>query len=517
MLVPLFSYGRSVTPVLALIVCLAAAGCPGDSGGSFNRPPPGRADTLQGGTAGDAGDNGESVDIPAEDTQGNSCIRVWPPTIDFGAVLVGKPATREVKIESCGEGDLEITGIELGEEGGSSFMLDTTSFAVDSEDTAWPSPSAPKTVPAGASARFRVVYSPEAESPEDTSGRATRDKTKILVHSNAAEGTVEVNAMGLGTTTPCPTAVITLTEGAEEVVPQTTLVLSAEDSIPTQGTISQYRWKVTQPRGAASVFHPSATAPRVQFELNVAGSYVFALEVKDAVDWSCVPAVREVAVIPDEAIHIELTWETHNDPDPTDEGIGAGTDMDLHFVHLENALASPQAEDLYPPGAGDGTPEGYFDALWDIFWFYVTHDWGQLGFDGDDPSLDRDDVDGAGPENLNLNGPEEGATYKIGVHYFDDHEYGPSVPCVEVFIFGVAVMPRRCGCRMSKKDMWEVGTITWPTEQVEAPACSGKAPPPAGSPWPARPCGGAGNRSEDGGPCTSVILPAYESERFAFE
>ena len=33
-------------------------------------------------------------------------------------------------------------------------------------------------------------------------------------------------------------------------------------------------------------------------------------ELIDAESWSCVPATREILVVPNEAIHIELTWDT---------------------------------------------------------------------------------------------------------------------------------------------------------------------------------------------------------------
>ena len=458
----------------------------------------------------------EDLQIPLKGNHRGPCIRVEPPTVNFGAKLVQKPAALPVHIESCGEAALEIHGIKLVEDGSPDYDLDTTSFTVESSDIAWPTTAAPKAVPVNGTAHFDVIYTPDVESPKDTQGHLIPDKTKVLIDTNTFEGTVEVEVEGFGTLTPCPTAVITLLEGGSEVAPQTKLMLSAENSLPNQGTISQYKWEVTQPKGAASVFHPSATAPKVQFEVNVAGRYTFKLQVKDAEAWSCVPATREIVVIPDEAIHVELIWETPNDEDPTDEGQGAGSDMDLHFVHLNNALQNPHGEDLYPPVHGDGVPEGYFDDLWDTFWFYVTHDWGQISIGDDDPSLDRDDVDGAGPENLNLNVPEPGVTYKVGVHYWNDHGFGMSTPTVYIFIFGEK-KHGPTGCPMVRYDMWEVGTIAWPSQQVEIWTCNGQVPPAEGSPWPERPCGSDINKLEDGSACKQVLMRDYEPEKFVFD
>ena len=130
------------------------------------------------------------------------------------------------------------------------------------------------------------------------------------------------------------------------------------------------RWKV------------SAEWLRMESELSEEEYEIWiAAKLRDAEAWSCTPAERDVLVIPDEAIHVELVWDTPGDDDPTDEGYEVGSDLDLHFVHKENAEAMPpsQGVDLYPPEyppalvpVGDGLSEGYFDDIWDTFWFYTS-------------------------------------------------------------------------------------------------------------------------------------------------
>jgi hypothetical protein len=182
-----------------------------------------------------------------------------------------------------------------------------------------------------------------------------------------------------------------------------------------------------------------------------------------------VPAEVEVFVNPDEAIHIELLWNTANDPDQTDNGPIAGADLDLHFAH-------PLAVGGFD-GDGDGQPDGWFDLPFDTFWYNEQPNWGSIDpAVDDDPSLDRDDTDGAGPENVNLNIPENNTRYKVGVHYWKDHGFGPSFVTVRVFIFGVLVF-ELTDVELVNHDMWTVTHIEWPPTNGKPPelvkVCSG--------------------------------------------
>lgn len=66
----------------------------------------------------------------------------------------------------------------------------------------------------------------------------------------------------------------------------------------------------------------------------------------------------DVVVVPEEAVHIELIWDTPGDADQTDEGPVAGADMDLHLAH---PLASGADLDC------DGKPDPWFDTNFDCF------------------------------------------------------------------------------------------------------------------------------------------------------
>ncbi|MBI5609818.1 MAG: hypothetical protein HY902_13180, partial [Deltaproteobacteria bacterium] len=114
----------------------------------------------------------------------------------------------------------------------------------------------------------------------------------------------------------------------------------------------------------------------------------------------------------------------------------------------------------------DGAPDPWFSNPWDAYWFNGTPQWGSADAAvKDDPTLDLDDTDGAGPENLNLVAPEGDAAdpvaYPVGVHYWNDHGYGTSLATVAIWVQGslVVQLPK---VPLAPLDMWYVGKLWWP-------------------------------------------------------
>ncbi len=127
-------------------------------------------------------------------------------------------------------------------------------------------------------------------------------------------------------------------------------------------------------------------------------------------------------------LHVRLEWDTDL------------TDVDLHLLGPNGQL---------------WTCEG------DCYFSNPQPNWGDPNDFVDDPFLDVDDVDGFGPENINLETPAPG-TYRVVVQYWDDH--GGDVPesVVEVLSFGQVVGrygPRRTA---DTNDVWQVVDIDWP-------------------------------------------------------
>ncbi len=426
---------------------------------------------------------------------GGPCISVNPRKVSFGGKKIGNLAKIDVEVTSCGDQNLEITEIGLTPDSSSLYALSLAALpGVTGAPSAIGPADAPVVLQPNQKATITVQYVPEVESPLDGNGQPIYDTGVLRIRSNSFQPELLTEITGFGVIKECPTAVIVVPQG-EEVIPQTKLNLIGSQSTSATGEISSYLWEVDPPEGAVPVFVPSNMAADPTFEVNVAGRYVFRLSVVDSAgEPSCVPAEYEVFVNPDEAIHIELLWDTPNDLDQADE---VGADIDMHFTH-------PLAIGGYD-GDGDGVQDGWFDLPFDCFWHNDQPNWGSIDQTVDDnPGLDRDDTDGAGPENLNLNMPESGATYKVGVHYWDDHDFGTSYATLRVYIFANLVF-EVTDVELFKHDMWTVTEIAWP---------------PSGTP-PAlvKVCGGTTDACETDAECGAArcglrIAPNYRHPRF---
>lgn len=238
----------------------------------------------------------------------------------------------------------------------------------------------------------------------------------------------------------CPKPVITVAEGTN-VIPLTLLHLSAAGSHVFEAPIVAWKWTVKQPKGSAG----KLSADDVQeptFRPNVVGVYRFSLTVTDgAGKESCAPTDLEVVVTPAALMHVEVTWHTPGDPDESDEGFQKGADLDLHVLH-PNAIGADVD--------GDGEPDGWFNKPWDCFWFNPKPPW--------TATLDRDDVDGAGPENLSFQQLEPGAVYRVGIHYWDDNGFGPSFATLRIYAEGKLVL-EVADVELVPLDLWRAATI----------------------------------------------------------
>lgn len=230
------------------------------------------------------------------------------------------------------------------------------------------------------------------------------------------------------------------------VLPLATLNCTART--PGVGEWIPIRWEVAEaPPGSTSALVPSGER-EASFFVDLAGRFVLRATVEEG-GCSYSDTVTQVSR-PDEDIHIQLVWHTPADPDETDVGLlpgtnfSSGTDLDLHLLH--------------PHGCWGGS-------VWDCHFRTPTPNWGEPARSDDDPSMDIDDTDGAGPENINLDNPESGARYRVGVHYYNDHGYGLSYATVRVYIFG-ALAFESTDKELGDDEWWVVGAIDWPTGQV---------------------------------------------------
>ena len=431
------------------------------------------------------------------------CIDIKPVgKVQFGGAVPGSTEKRDVIISGCGSEELRLHSIAFAGAAG-----DSTEFGIewgkllakcpDIDPKTGPSQAKPCVLKLNESSPLTLTYAP-SDVPKD----GKPDVASVEFKSNAFVTKV-VPVEGVGVLQTCPLAKIEVKEG-EEVIPQTELHLKGDQSKgPGGATIKKYKWTVKQPAGSNQPLSPNSAFANPKFLANASGEYEFCLEVWDQNDVkSCVATCLKVLVVPNNAIHVELLWDTPADPDQTDSGPAAGADMDLHFAHQ---IATGPDIDC------DGTGDPWFSNPFDTFWFNPNPNWGSANPSaGDDPSLDLDDTDGAGPENLNLEEPEGDAKlankYPVGVHYWNDHNFGASNATISIYLQGTlsVQIPK---IKMDVLDMWYVGKINWPNvltgnkEPVFSPCYqSGDV------------CSGAGKMWKPTG--AWCITPCYENKSF---
>ena len=406
---------------------------------------------------------GATLDVKLIGNSEVPCIKLDPVKVNFGGVLVGGTQTHNVAIKNCGAIELSLNSIAFLAAGtnSSEFSVNWAKMLTKCPGINvknGPTAAAPCVIKKGETAEIVVEYSPADISKIDAATKQPVQDQAVLEFKSNTFVTPKLTIDGIGVAQVCPLAVIKVKEG-EEVVPQTTLNLVSDQSKGAGGgPVKKHKWSVKQPAGSNQPLLPNASFPNPKLLANASGEYEFCLEVWDANDVkSCVPACQKVQVVPNNAIHVELLWDTPSDPDQTDSGPAAGADMDLHFAHQISTA---------PDYDCDGVGDPWFNNPFDTFWFNSNPNWGSANSAvEDDPSLDLDDTDGAGPENLNLAEPEgEENTpnaYSVGVHYWNDHGLGESSASVSIYLQGTlsVQIPK---VKMKVLDMWYVGKINWP-------------------------------------------------------
>jgi hypothetical protein len=309
----------------------------------------------------------------------------------------------------------------------------------------------------GEQASFMVIFTPNAASPIDAEGEPIPDIGKVDFMTNTFVPERQLTMKGSGAKCcACPVAVAQVKQGAL-VTPQTNIELVGDSSHTPFGEVVEYEWSVIQPEGSTAVFLPSNTVANPTFLANAAGTYTFTLRVwdDDALE-SCVPDAAVVDVKPDEAIHVELLWNNDLDIDNSDD---YGADLDLHFLHPAGLTEKKDLD-------GDGEGDGYFDAKWDCFWYNPITSWDSPTSDDDDARLDLDDKNGAGPENINLKEPKIGIGYRVGVHYWKEHEMGPADATLLFYVKGELVSELQLD-GLLEGQLWDAAVVTWDGEKAD--------------------------------------------------
>lgn len=367
--------------------------------------------------------DGSFDDMSMEDMaiEGTPCAVLKSSAVDFETVVVGNAATQVVQIENCSE---------------------TVPLTINANATAPITLLVPNSVEPGQVADVQIVFSPTV---------AGQFAAQVPIQTSAGALVVSATGFGVNPDNLCPTARIAagiapaLSAMSPLSVPTGSLVtFSGISSTAQQGTIATYSWAlVNKPAGSAAMFSGPNTQSQVELLTPTPGLYVVELTVNDSFGLiSCVPARLNVQVSAPTAtrFRVTLTWDTPADANQTDT---VGTDLDIHYLH--------------PTGTWDLAP-------YDIFWRNPTATWGANSL----PKLTIDDVDGAGPEVVEHDAPNDPLTYAVGVYYFAAQGFGTSFAIVSVYVDGVLEYQTSPQALASETMFWRPVTINGASGLVTA-------------------------------------------------
>lgn len=346
--------------------------------------------------------------------------------LNFGLRQIGNASNKTVQIQNCSRTEkLTVSDIMMVDDGGGVFAI--------KEDTL------PEGLDMGAavidpldSAAFTVSYTPAGED---------RNSGRLIVKSDdPVNSELRVNTLGVGSLNECPVARATGSidggrpAAAINTIPLKTVQLSGTQSSDPDGQVDRYEWSlIKQPVNSTTRLSPSNAISEPKLFLDLAGEYIVELTVYDKLGTpSCETSRVTILSQPNEDIHIQLVWNNNN------------TDVDLHYLH--------------PRGRWDQSP-------YDIFWRNPTADWGVPGRADDDPSLDIDDTDGFGPENINHDNPVSGESYRVGVHYFADNGNGATYITIRIYLEGTLKFELREQYMEKEGKFLDVGFISWPSKE----------------------------------------------------
>jgi len=402
-----------------------------------------------------------------------ACMAVNPEILDFGVAKVETEVVKSVEVGSCGKKPLHISGVRLEEGSSPAFTIEFP------DEGSSPGPGNPVVLAPGQYLEVPIAYAPTATCSQREDGSFVQDEAVLVIENDSYYPEKEVLIKGIGLEGDYPVAVISSTEPSK-VPPQCIVHLFGDGSYSANGEIVKWHWSVVAPDYETSQFVPSATFPNPVYETNIAGVYRFELRAVDELGFeSPLPAIYEVLVLPCcFGFTVELTWQTPGDSDPNDAGPGALADLDLHMLH-------PQAvgEDV----DGDGTADGWFDTLFDCFWFNANpKSWGPgfCGLDGG-PGLVEGGYGSQEHEAISYCMPAQ-QPYRIGVHYWDDHGFGTSLATVRVTSDDYYIFFEAKDMPLQHLDFWEVCTIDWSTTNVSTVATESGSPvitPNVMPPW----------------------------------
>lgn len=406
-------------PLAGVLAALAvAAGCPGpednrgsgsSGGATASSGPAGQSSSASWGVIQMSSSAGPAPSSSAAAASSSTSrgpavplLESTPGVVEFGVLPLNAPSSQEVTVRNISGRTLQLgaTSTECSPPGGMYII---------------PFPPAGEFAP-GATATFTVYWS---QLGTDQAGFVTVPVAdgdgyalKIPVHGVQDLGPLECS---------CPADVHTR--------PLQTVHLGATCTDPNGAALTHEWVLLDKPGGSTS--QPTAPAmATTDFYVDLAGTYRLRFTGRDARGGESSSCEVRVLSVPPQQLHLQLVWDTDR------------SDVDLHLL-----------------GPNGGSWFSRSDPASDCHYQHEHPAWSTPSPD-DDASLDIDDVDGFGPENINVVAPAPGA-YVLGAHYFCTHgATAPTTATVRVYCNGA--LAQEFQQQVGSRQFWDVATILWP-------------------------------------------------------
>lgn len=366
-------------------------------------------------------------------------IDVQPVSLDFGPIEVAQSRSLGLSIRNIGTADLTLTGTITIQPAGTPFSL-------------MGAPASGSVLRPTDLSMLQVVFNPTATGPAPNAD-------VVITSNDPARPEVRVPLLGRGEVTAVPVIFVSPNPLDFGNVPRAVrasrpILVRNDGTAPLVLNLVRLtndaggRFLLPAPPAVGTSLAPNQSLNFAVDYLDngVVATYTGALEIQSNAPTGPVVVPLTAATEPPPPvltdIAITMTWTT---PD---------TDVDLHLIR--------------PTGT-------FFDAPTDCCFCNPNPDWGVVGQANDNAFLDRDDIVGPGPENINLSVAETGE-YQVVLHYFSDHANGPTSATVEVRLRGTLVATETT--MLDNSERWIAGRINW-----NATTQTGSWTGPSGAPF----------------------------------
>ena len=207
------------------------------------------------------------------------------------------------------------------------------------------------------------------------------------------------------------------------------------DSYDEEGfSILYHTWTLISKPGGSTATIPSGGANRPNFMPDLAGEYTAELIVTNELGIVSAPCTTTLEAIPGQDLWVQMYWSN------------PGDDMDLHLLRGNGTLNSP--DDCYYGNCQGG-----------------ILDWGIPNDPSDNPSLDLDDINGTGPENINISNPEAG-NFTVVVHDYPGNSFTPGNQVTVVIYAGGSMVWSATKTISGEDTETPFARIAWPSGTV---------------------------------------------------